>query len=234
MPPLTAVPSISTTGRSERPPESSTAHPDAASLARVGTASEFRFCCLRKGSPVRALGLVLLLLLPAGLGCRRGPAEPTLGAAPTSDAAPPVPKPLISESVYDDDVLEAVFRYQFTHDSFGLQGRARVFFLSVYDKDPSNNLIDRFQGHQPPVKRVSDCEVSTKARGSSAIWVVDSNTREPGLIYRVERITWVSDEEAEVTGGYYAGGRAASGDLYRVVREGEAWVVKKDTLQWVS
>jgi hypothetical protein len=37
-----------------------------------------------------------------------------------------------------------------------------------------------------------------------------------------------------VTGGYYAGGRAASGNLYRVVREGEEWVVKKNALQWVS
>jgi hypothetical protein len=177
---------------------------------------------------------VCLLLLPAGLGCRPGPAEPTASAAPTSDAARPVPKPLISESVYDDDVLEAVFRYQFTHDSSGLQWRARVFFLSVYDKDPSNNLRDRFEGHEPPVKGVSECEISAKARGTSAIHVVDSKTGEPGLICRVERIRWVSDTEAEVEGGYYEGGRAASGNLYRVVREGEEWVVKKDTPQWVS
>jgi hypothetical protein len=177
---------------------------------------------------------VFLLLLPAGLGCRRGPAEPTPSAAKTNDAVRPVPRPLISRSVYEDDVLEAVFRYQFSHDSSGLQGRARVFFLSVYDHDPSSNLMERFQGHEPPVRRVSDCEHSDEARGSSAIWVVDSNTGEPGLIYRVERIMWLTDAEAEVTGGYYAGGRAASGNLYRVVREGEEWVVKKDTLQWVS
>jgi hypothetical protein len=145
-----------------------------------------------------------------------------------------VPKPLISESVYDDDVLEAVFRHQFGHDASGLQWRARVFFLSVYDRDPSNNLMDRFEGHEPPVKRVSECEISGKAPGSSAIHVVDSKTGEPGLICRVERIRWVSDTEAEVTGGYYAGGKAGSGYLYRVVREGEEWVVKKDTLQWVS
>jgi len=190
--------------------------------------------CFRKGGPVRTLGLVFLLLLPAGAGCQRGPAEPTPGVAPTNDAARPVPKPLISRSAYEDDVLEAVFRYQFTHDSSGLQGRAKVFFLSVYDRDPSNNLMDRFQGHQPPVKRVSDCEVSTKPRGTSAIHVVDSNTREPGLIYRVERITWINETEAQVKGGYYAGGRAASGNLYRVMREGGEWVVKEDTLQWVS
>lgn len=230
MPPVTAIPSISTTGPSEVLPGSSTARLTAASLAQAGTASGFRLHCLRRGTALKALGL-LLLLLPAGLGCRRHPAEPTAGAAPTSDAAQPVPKPLISESVYDDDVLEAVFRYQFIHDSSDLQGRARVFFLSVYDRDPSNNLMDRFQGHQPPVKRVSDCEVSTKARGSGAIHVVDRSTREPGLIYRVERIMWTSHTEAQVTGGYYAGGRAASEHLYHVVRDREEWVVKKDTLQ---
>ncbi len=183
---------------------------------------------------MRALGLVLLLLLPAGLGCHHGPAQPLPRGPQTSDAVRPVPKPLISRSAYEDDVLEAVFRYQFSHDLSGLQGRATAFFLSVYDRDPSNNLMDRFEGHEPPVKRVSECEISAKARGSSAIHVVDSSTGEPGLIYRVERIQWVSDTEAEVTGGYYAGGRAASGNLYRVVREGEQWVVKEDTLQWVS
>jgi hypothetical protein len=187
-----------------------------------------RLDCLRRGSPVGALGIVFLLLLPAGLGCRRGPTEPTPSAAQPADAVRPVPRSLISRSVYDDDVLEAVFRYQFSHDSSGLQGRARVFFLSVYDKDPSNNLMDRFQGHHPPVRRVSDCELSAEARGSSAIWVVDSNTGEPGLIYHVERITWLSDTEAQVTGGHYAGG------LYRVVREGEEWVVKEATPQSVS
>jgi hypothetical protein len=193
-----------------------------------------RFDCLKKGSPARALGLVFLLVLAAGAGCQRRPAEPTPTGAQTSDAVRPVPKPLISRSAYEDDVLEAVFRHQFGHDASGLQWRARVFFLSVYDRDPSNNLMDRFERHEPPVKRVSECEISAKARGTSAIWVVDSNTGEPGLIYRVERITWVSDAEAEVTGGYYAGGRAGSGNLYRVVREGEEWVVKKDTPQWVS
>lgn len=177
---------------------------------------------------------MFLLLLGAAAGCQRGPAEPTPGAAPTNDAARPVPKPLISRSAHEDDVLEAVFRHQFGDDASGLRWRARAFFLSVYEKDPSNNLMDRFEGHEPPLKRVSECEISAIAAGSSAIHVVDSNTGEPGLICRVKRIRWVSDTEAEVEGGYYAGGRAASGYLYRVVREGEEWVVKKETLQWVS
>jgi hypothetical protein len=193
-----------------------------------------RFDCLMKGSLVRALALVFLLLLSAGPGCRHGPAEPTPSGAQTSDGARPVPRTLISRSVYEDDVLEAVFRHQFGHDASGLQWRAKVFFLSVYDKDPSNNLMDRFEGHEPPVKRVSECEISAKTAGGSDIHVVDRDTGEPGLICRVERITWVSDTEAEVEGGYYAGGRAASGYLYRVVREGEEWVVKKETLQWVA
>ena len=94
--------------------------------------------------------------------------------------------------------------------------------------------MDRFGGHEPPVKRVSECEVSAQPPGSSSIHVVDSSTGEPGLVCRVERIRWVSDTEAEVEGGYYAGGRAASGYLYSVVREGDEWVVEEETLQWVA
>jgi len=195
MPWLTAVPSISTTGRSERSPGSSTAGPGAVSLAHVGTASDFGFRCLRKGGPLRAFSLVFLVLLPVGLGCHRGPSEPLPSGPQTGDAMRPVPRPLISRSAYEDDVLEAVFRYQFSHDLSGLQGRARAFFVSVYDGDPSNRLMDRFEGHEPPVKGVSECEISSKARGTSAIHVADSSTGEPGLIYRVERIKRVSDTE---------------------------------------
>lgn len=139
-----------------------------------------------------------------------------------------------SRTAREDDVREAVFRYQFLHDQSGLQPRAEVLFISVDAKDPSDQFLRRFSGNRPPVKKKSQSRYSRRRAGFSAIQVEDKHTRKPGLIYSVDSITWLSDSAVLVKGGYYAGGRAAAGHEYRVVRERGKWVVKKDTITWIS
>ena len=58
----------------------------------------------------------------------------------------------------ENDIREAVFRYQFNHNS-SIQGKsAAVYCLSVGEKnaDPPDDLIRRFAAFKPPVRKASD------------------------------------------------------------------------------
>lgn len=136
------------------------------------------------------------------------------------------------KSTKEDDIRETVFRYQFEHNASGLQQNAKVYFLSLGSlgetKDPSDEFMKRFRGHKPAVKKVSQSTVSVFEG------VKDEDTGEQGLIFRVTRIEWKNDVEVEVQGGYYESGLSASGNIYRVRREGGKWVVKEDRMLWIS
>jgi len=92
----------------------------------------------------------------------------------------------------EDDIREAVFRFQFDHNASGLQQNAKVYFLSLGkgDKDPSDEFMERFRGQKPPVKKVSQGTVSVTG-------VKDKETREQGLIFRVTSIKWISHTEID-------------------------------------
>lgn len=138
----------------------------------------------------------------------------------------------VPKSIQEDDIRESVFRYQFQHNASGQQQNAKVYFLSLGSieepEDPSDEFMKRFQGHQPPVKKVSQSIVSVFEG------VKDKDTGEQGLIFRVTRIAWKSDVEVEVEGGYYENGLSASGNIYRVALEGGQWVVKEDRMIWIA
>ena len=59
----------------------------------------------------------------------------------------------------EDDIREAVFRWQFDHNVSGQQKTAKVYFLSVGEKygDPSDEFIKRFANNKPPVRKRSEC-----------------------------------------------------------------------------
>ncbi len=122
-----------------------------------------------------------------------------------------------------DDICEVVFRWQFANNGSGLQEMAKGHYLSVGETtDPSDEFMRRFRGHTPPVKRVSECELTVF--GSV---VKDRTTGERGLIFRVTDIVWRSDTEVEVTGGYYEASMSGSTIHWRVAREGDQWKVKE-------
>jgi len=130
----------------------------------------------------------------------------------------------------EDDVMEAVFRWQFDHNASGAQKNAAAYFLRVgkEGKDPSDAFMKRFEGHKPPVKKAS------QSRTDKISGVVDKETGKNGLVFRITRIIWISDTEALVEGGYYEAGLSASGNEYEVVKEGDKWTIKKDTMKWIS
>ena len=130
----------------------------------------------------------------------------------------------------EDDIREAVFRWQFDHNVSGLQKKAQVYFLAVGEKggDPSDEFIKRFAGNKPPVRKRSECSADA-GKG-----VLDKKTGEQGLVFNVTTIKWNSDTEVEVEGGYYEAGLSASGNLYTVTKEKGKWNVTKDKLVEIS
>ncbi|MHC4200916.1 MAG: hypothetical protein ACYSU0_13065 [Planctomycetota bacterium] len=129
-----------------------------------------------------------------------------------------------AKAVLEDDIREAVFRWQFAHNASALQQKAKAYYLSFGGgQDPGDAFIERFGSHVPPVKKLSQCE--TGGRGSQ---VKDRGTGERGLIFRVTKIVWRSGTEVEVTGGYCEANMSGSTIIWRVVREGGRWVVKEE------
>jgi hypothetical protein len=130
----------------------------------------------------------------------------------------------------DDDVREAVFRHQFAHTASSLSELRRVgaYYLSVGSsgEDPSDDLLSRFEGLEPPVKAVSRCMISEREH------VVDRETGQRGVIFSVTAIEWIGDGEVRVEGGYYDDDQSAAGHRYRVEWRGDQWVVTSDSELW--
>ena len=130
----------------------------------------------------------------------------------------------------ENDIREAVFRYEFHHNS-SIQGqRAAVYCLSVGEKnaDPPDDFMKRFASVKPPVRKVSDCSTDTYTG------VVEKRTGKRGLVFRVRSIKWVSAAEVEVVGGYFEDGLSASGDTYTVTKAQGKWIVSKARTNWIS
>lgn len=139
--------------------------------------------------------------------------------------------PTEPELTADDMVREAAFRHQiqwYIHDS-----RFKFIFLAnvitdstahvVGNSDPSPELLSRFDGHNPPVKKFSDAYISGL--------VYDKETQLQGIVYRVGPIQWNSQTSVEFDGGDYAGNQWV--DMFRIhtSKQGGLWVV--DTTIWL-
>ena len=128
----------------------------------------------------------------------------------------------------EDDIREAVFRYQFEHNASGQQKRAGVYCLSIGENtDPSDEFIKRFAESKPPVRKISECNVGLDG-------VVDKSTHKLGLEFRVGRVNWISATEVGARGGYYEGGLSASGNTYSVRKRLFRWSVTEDEMNWIS
>ena len=132
----------------------------------------------------------------------------------------------------EDDIREAVFRWQFEHNASEQQQNAKVYFLEIGEKggDPSNDLIKRFAGNNPAVRKRSECSVDMRRR----VGVLDKKTGEKGFILQVRRIEWKSDTGVDVKGGYYEHGLSSSGNTYTLIKEKGKWKVTNDKMNGIS
>lgn len=132
----------------------------------------------------------------------------------------------------EDDIKEAVFRYQFEHNESGCKDEAAITYLlclGSYDisdtkkikmnkEDPSDEFMQRFKDNKHRVEKASQFSSSDRER----------------LLFTIWNIRWMSDNEVEVDGEYYAGPLNAAGHIYRLQFKDNKWVVVKDTLIWIS
>jgi hypothetical protein len=126
--------------------------------------------------------------------------------------------------IQEDDIREAVFRYEFEHNGSALQRKAKVYFIQVGQKyaDPSDEFMLRFAGHFPPVRKRSEFQNRFHMR------ILDRSTEEQGLLFTAGEVTWISDKKVEVAGGYNESDLSASCSTYTLKKRKGKWTVTKD------
>jgi len=138
--------------------------------------------------------------------------------------------PTVEKSCVDDNgIREAVFRYQFSHNSSAAQQSVDVYFLSLAEKaDPDEHLLARFAGHQPDVKAISQSRIVADGR------VEEKNTGRSGLIFRIDSIHPLDEKRVRVKGGYYEANVSASGNNYFLECQDDKWTVVDAVGKWIS
>ena len=123
-----------------------------------------------------------------------------------------------SSSSKEDDVREAVFRYEFK----AVNRQADFFFIGINEKNPSDEFMARFRDDIPAVRPISDARHEKKPIPT----IVDKKTDKDGIIFRVGAVKWISETRADVEGGYECGDLCdPTNGSYSVSLEGGHWVV---------
>jgi hypothetical protein len=133
-----------------------------------------------------------------------------------------VARDLVVTHELEEEILEAVFRYQLEHCY--TKRSPGVYFLSRHDQDLSDSFMEKFKGHRPPVRK----------RSQMVGDFMDKESGVQGIILDVEGIKWARRREIEVEGACVAGRLDGHGYLYRVVRERDRWVVHGSQGTWIS
>ena len=145
----------------------------------------------------------------------------TLLLAAAAAAALPAQKAAddASRAAQEDDVREAVFRYQFRNAGVNLA----YHFIAVDDKNPSDAFVKRFKDDDPPVRPISESKVEKKPIRT----VVSKKDGQNGIIFRVGHIRWISDTKVDVDGSYDCADncQGASG-VYHAVKQDGHWIVE--------
>jgi hypothetical protein len=162
---------------------------------------------MRSSGPGPVFYVLVVLAVLSTTGCSAGPAPGNNPSTPADRAAA------------ENDIAEAVFRYQFDHNASALQKGAEKHCLSLpREKMPSAEFLKRFESDRPPVVAADRCE---RRSGKS-------------LFFRVQRFDWRGDNEVWVRGGYWEGNLSSSTEMYRVQKENGKWVVKAARMEAIS
>jgi hypothetical protein len=137
----------------------------------------------------------------------------------------------IDHASQEDDIREAVFRHQFDHNASGLQKRAHAYCLLIRvgekNSDPSDQFMKRFAGHKPPIRKASGCHWTS-------IQVIENRSGRSALIFFVSNVSWISDTEVTVEGGYEEGNVSSSGNTYTLRKQNGKWGVTNDQMNVIS
>ena len=108
------------------------------------------------------------------------------------------------------DLSEAFFRYKFKNNFSGAQQNAEAYFLQIKEKDPPPELLARFKGHSPPVKKGSE--------------FVNGSDKLNGILFKIDSYKWYGNIVV-INGGYYEGNLSASWTDYIWIQIAGKWIL---------
>jgi len=134
-------------------------------------------------------------------------------------AAAPAQKAAESpRAAQDDNVREAVFRYQFAH----VELIFAYHFIAIDGKNPPEAFLQRFHDFEPPVRPLSEAERIKKPLRM----IVNKNDQKQGVIFYLGQVKWISDVRADVEGRFECGDTCDEySGVYHVSKQGNDWVV---------
>ena len=137
---------------------------------------------------------------------------------------------LINDLDEEDLIREIVFR-KILEQWRAPDASLKAFYLSVEDKDPSENLLKKFVGkYKVPIKKVSDSIIFAPDGDS----VLNKNTKEQGVLFSVSKIDWKSKNEVALNAGSYIGNMGSDGCEYMLKKEHDGWKITSADKCYVS
>ncbi len=129
----------------------------------------------------------------------------------------------------EDQVREAVFRYQFEVSASGLGNDASAYNLGLgHGDDRSAELLAGFEGHVPAIRPLCASEPEP-----GTAQVVDRGTGTPGPAFLITDVRLLDDREAEVDAEYQEASESAAGSTYRVVKANGQLRVEEARRHWI-
>jgi len=126
-----------------------------------------------------------------------------------------------------DDVREAVYKYMFDKYMPELQADVEIYYLAVGSRsDPRSDLVERFKGHVPPVRKVS----ASSRLGTGGVH--DRSTGQKGVVFNIGSLKWIGEKEAIATGGLYQGGESVASSTFHVEWLDGEWVITEEDMDY--
>jgi len=122
-----------------------------------------------------------------------------------------------AKSAQEEEIREAIVRYQIANWDLN----AKIYFISIGDKDPVKQFLERFADLKYPVKGKSASELDKGVMR----WVVEKKTKKMGVIFDQGLLQWTNDTKVNVDGGYHCGSLCSASGTYHVERRDSRWVV---------
>ena len=118
-----------------------------------------------------------------------------------------------------DDLLEAVFVFQFANNHSSIGKNAATYYIGFENgQDPGKEFLRRFDRHLPRVEPLS-------MAGMENHRVIDLRTGRPALIFQIRKITESEKDGMLVETGYYEAELSASWNTLQGICEGDQWLI---------
>lgn len=121
----------------------------------------------------------------------------------------------------EEAILEIIFRKIVEPWRSNSDNGLKAYYVSVDNRDPSDNLLKKLINFKLPVKKASESYIF-KEDGST---VLDKNTKERGVLFSISKLDWKSKNEVKVNAGSYTGNMGSDSCDYVLRKENGEWKI---------